>query len=385
MRFVSLIFFYLLFIPNSWAYPEFIGYGYSSCLTCHYNGQGNGPLNDYGRALWASEIAGRAFAGNKSDEELAAQSGFLGKNKLPAWLKPGVKSRGMVLSTQPFANGSETRTILMQAEANVALLFDKKSDFIFVGSYGYAPDPYRFRNQSTAPDTDNGISREHYVRWHFNKPLWLYFGMLDKVYGIRTVNHYAYSRSRTGLAQNDQAHSIIAHYIQKDWEFTFDGFAGNLFQDQDLRQQGASAMFEYDIKNNWKIGTSLLASSNDYVRQERFGIHSKTGLGYGASLLWEVGLLRDKPKSEDLKQGYYIFSQATQKLTRGLHLFFSGQAYKEDLKNSKTDNVRVSSGFIYFPRSRFELRIEAENDRKITTDSVSPDIWRVYSQLHISL
>jgi hypothetical protein len=25
-----------------YAYPEFIGYGYKSCLTCHWNGHGNG-------------------------------------------------------------------------------------------------------------------------------------------------------------------------------------------------------------------------------------------------------------------------------------------------------------------------------------------------------
>ncbi|MBC7464797.1 MAG: hypothetical protein H7256_02295, partial [Bdellovibrio sp.] len=42
----------LPFLAN--AYPDFISYGYRTCITCHYNGQGGGALNDYGRAVWAS-------------------------------------------------------------------------------------------------------------------------------------------------------------------------------------------------------------------------------------------------------------------------------------------------------------------------------------------
>ena len=64
-----------LFALNSFAYPDFISYGYKSCLTCHYNGQGSGALNDYGRALFASEFTARTFTSKKPDQ-LADQSGF---------------------------------------------------------------------------------------------------------------------------------------------------------------------------------------------------------------------------------------------------------------------------------------------------------------------
>jgi hypothetical protein len=370
---------------SAWAYPEFIGYGYSSCLTCHYNGQGNGPINDYGRAVWAGEIAARTFAGNKTDEELAASSGIIGApTNLPWWLRPGVKTRDMLLYSGPGTSSASTRNIIMQADVNVALLFDKKSDLIFVGSYGYVPEPFRLQS-SDSEKVDNGISREHYLRWHQNKKLWLYFGMLDKVYGIRTVNHTAFSRSKTGLGQNDQSHSVIAHYIESNWEATFDVFAGNMFQHGDLRQKGVSMMFEYEPIQNWKVGASFLTSSNDYVRYERFGIHSKRGLNDGASLLFEAGLIRDTPKTQDIKQGYYVYSQAMQKLFRGMHLFFSGQLYKDDVKNSKTDNIKLSGGLLFFPMSRFEIRMEAENTRRFSTDSVNPDSWTMLTQIHMSL
>lgn len=384
MRFLWPIF--LILIPtSSWAYPEFIGYGYSSCLTCHYNGQGNGPLNDYGRAVWSAEIAGRAFAGNKSDEDLGNSSGFLGSKKLPGWLRPGIKARGINVQTGPGTSDSDSRNILMQADVNAAIHFDKKADKVFVASFGYAPEPYRIQTSSSSTeDVDKWISREHYFRLHQSKKLWMYFGMLDKVYGIRNVNHTAYSRKNVGLGQNDQAHSFIVHFIEANWEFTLDIFAGNLFQDADLRQKGASAMFEYEIVKNWRLGASFLASRNDYVSNERFGLHSKTGLGEGASILFEAGLIRDTPKDLDLKQGYYVYAQAMQRVFRGMHLFFAGQSYKDDIQNGKTDYLIFSSGFVYFPRGRYELRMEAENRRRYSSQNVSADGWNVLTQLHLS-
>ena len=76
---LSLIFLglaFLFFIPErATAYPAYIGTGYSSCLTCHYNPLGNGPINPYGRAVQATEMAGNLFG--RDLEELANNSGFV--------------------------------------------------------------------------------------------------------------------------------------------------------------------------------------------------------------------------------------------------------------------------------------------------------------------
>src|SRR5690606_8128588 len=96
-----------LFFPAvTYAYPEFIGYKYTSCVTCHYNSHGNGPLNDYGRALWSSEIAGRLFSGNKTAEELGQSSGFLGKQKMWWSLRPSIKARELAYHTNPGKSNS---------------------------------------------------------------------------------------------------------------------------------------------------------------------------------------------------------------------------------------------------------------------------------------
>lgn len=376
----------LLYSQMATAYPEFIGYKYAACLTCHYNGHGNGAINDYGRALWSAEIAGRLWSGKKTDEQLAESSGFLGKTELPWWLRPGIKARYLNYRTNPGGASSTSRNIFMQADVNMALFFSKNQKYAFIGSLGYVPEPLRIQLQPNAPKVDELISREHYLRIQATNDLWIYAGMLDKVYGIRHINHTAYSRSRTGIAQNDQTHGFIAHYIQPKWEVTGHIFAGNLFQDSDVRQQGVSGMLEYEVKPAWRLGASLLGGSNKYVEAQRFGLHSKLGLGHGSAILFEVGTIKDKPKQQEGKTGYYVFSEGIQKITRGYHLFVTGQAYKDDMTGSRPDNIRMGLGLLAFPLARTELRVEVENTRQIQNSADVPkDTWALLTQLHLSL
>ncbi|OQW47630.1 MAG: hypothetical protein A4S09_15065 [Proteobacteria bacterium SG_bin7] len=366
----------VIFFQNAWAYPEFIGYNYASCLTCHYNGHGNGALSDYGRALWASEIAGKLFNSKKSDEALGESSGFLGKKKLPNWFRPGIKAR--YFYSMPNPPSGTTRSMLMQMDVNSAFFFDKDQKYTAVVSYGTLPEP----------STRKTISREHYFRWQLSDKIWQYFGKMDKVYGIRTVNHTAYSRAKTGIAQNDQSHGYIFHYVKEHLEGTFNYFIGDLTDDRPtFRQKGFSMMFEYDPVEAWRVGLSFLSSSSEAEGdRRRIGFHSKQGFGEGASLLLEIGMITDPKAGGGSKDGYYFFSQATQRLARGYHLFFSGQGYKDEFVGTRPNNIKASFGLIMFPLHRYELRVEAENTRElINGPGVPEDEWSLLSQLHVSL
>ena len=374
----------LFFLPWAQAYPQFIGYKYSSCVTCHFNTHGNGPLNDYGRALWASEIAGRFGASQKTAEQLGESSGFLGSQPLPWWIRPGIKARQLWIQTNPGRDNKRHRDITMQADINTAVFLDQDQRYTFVGSWGYVPDPLRLQNSNQ--DIDQWISREHYFRWQTTDSLWLSFGMMDKVYGLRHVNHTAFSRSRVGLAQNDQAHGLVAHYIQPTWEYTLNIFAGNLNQRSELRQEGVSTMFELDLKDFLRIGASALASENESVKNQRFAIHTKYGLGMGSALLLELGLINDEPHVSSSKKGYYMYSEAMQKVKRGYHIFVSAQAFKDDMVGTRPDTLKFGGGLLAFPRQRWEFRIEFENTRQINSSPlVSKDIWAILGQLHLSL
>ena len=111
-----------------WAFPHTIGHGYNSCLNCHFNPAGGGPLTDYGRAVGATAFAAVPFYTKKSgatpeeiDERLGQQSGFLGSVGLPKWLRPGANFRTLYLQQNITGDSSVSRWITMQAEANLVL------------------------------------------------------------------------------------------------------------------------------------------------------------------------------------------------------------------------------------------------------------------------
>jgi len=185
------------------AYPNFIGFGYTSCLNCHYNPGGNGPLTDYGRALGATVIAAKPFFDKRAtDEQLGQQSGFLGTHPLPAWISLAADYRGLQIfddiggSSAP-AGSSRSRWIHMQAEGSLVL--KTLRDRLFgSATLGYVPVP------RTVPPAERSlistwISREHYVGFRPHKSFGVYAGFMDQTFGLRVPDHNAYIRSNLQL------------------------------------------------------------------------------------------------------------------------------------------------------------------------------------------
>lgn len=369
------------------AYPDFISYGYTACITCHYNGQGNGPLNDYGRALFSTEIASRAvFSDKLSEEEIAAKSGFLGSTELSWWIRPGIKYRGLYFVNNPGSEAAVKKYITMQADVSVAVPLDQKMKFVVVASGGYAPTPAAQQGVRD-PKDKNFISREFYLRWQATKSLFTYWGLMDKVYGIRTSDHTAYSRAVTGNAQNDQSDGIIAQYYGNGWELTGNIFVGNLAQEEEpLRQKGASMMFEYDTDEKNRMGTAFINSKNTYVEQTRFEVHSKLGLEKGNSLLTEIGFVKNSPITNPTNEmGGYLMLQGVFLMERGYNVISQIEYYNETLSPASADLTRWTFGVLTFPMPRVEFRATFVNGRSIMDTSVAKDQWMLQTQLHLSL
>jgi hypothetical protein len=109
LKFFSLLFYLqFLFVKPTFAYPNFIGHGYNSCITCHYNPFGNGPINDYGRGVSATAISSRGFYSDSKPEDLISQeSGFFFKQLQQASIRPFASYRGLFLKRN-FGEISET-------------------------------------------------------------------------------------------------------------------------------------------------------------------------------------------------------------------------------------------------------------------------------------
>jgi len=367
-----------IFAREVQSYPSFIGYGYTSCIVCHFNALGNGPLTDYGRALGATAIAAKPFYSPKADDQkLGDQAMFLlGVVPLPDILRLQANYRGMTYTTG-IGNSPNTRFINMQIDGS-AILKVAEDKLIAVINGGFVPQ------REGAETKLKPISREHYVSYAVTPRLRIYGGLLDPAYGIRIADHTAYSRTVNKVAQNDQVHGIMAHLGTNKSEFAVHGFFGNLFQDSKITPKGLSATFETDVAEKVRIGSSALFSVSSVRKRILTALHSRAGIGKGSSLLLETGFVFDTEKDAKTLAKQYIYTQSMTRLFRGFHFLFTGEYYTADAFRPNPRSFRVGPSIQYFPTSFLELRVDLWGERALGQAGTfdPPDAFQLLGQVH---
>lgn len=360
------------------AYPQFIGLGYQSCLTCHYNPLGNGPLTDYGRALGAGEISQKFLRMDKSDEEVGKNSGFFWTHMENKWFRPSLDYRGLYLRRKLNTETEEGELIHMQADGNLVLK-SANARFILVGTIGYAPSTEKTKKQNVEGDWR---TREHYAAYRSDN--WgIYGGFMDKAFGIRIEDHTAYSRSVTALTQNDQAHGLLFHLHNSAHDFFLHSFAGNLNQSSRLRQAGNSLLYEYSFTQNIRAGLSLISSKSDFLELSGLTTQGKFAVGKGSSVLTEMGqFTKTSIASNKEITSRYFFMQNQIRFARGFSGFYVLEWLINDIeKRSKI--LRLGPGLQFFPEQGIELRFDFYNTRVFSETSVRDDNWDLAGQLHL--
>lgn len=364
------------------AYPNYISFSYQSCLTCHYNPFGNGQLTDYGRAVNAAEIIDTTFTKDKlTENELSEISGFMFGKVKSNKLKPSLSYRGLYLKTNVGEDTTESSWINMMADVGLVYRPLETDNLIIVGSIGYAPSPLNNPNS----EEDNYRSREHYIGFRINKNHGFYFGMMDKVFGLRIPDHNSFSRSVTSLTMNDGAHSALYHYTNTSIDVGLQYFIGNLSQEADLRQVGASAQIEYSINNTFRIGSSYLSQSNRFLEQVMYSLHTRRGIGKGSSIMAEFGRVTKKTiSSGDDNTSQYLFLQNHIQLKRGLFTILTFEHYKSNLE-LEDSAIKIGPALQYFPFVGVELRADLYNTKVISPNNYSNDNWVFAGQVHLWL
>ncbi|MBC7430049.1 MAG: hypothetical protein H7336_15650 [Bacteriovorax sp.] len=376
---------YQLLCSRAEAYPNFIGHGYNSCITCHYNPFGNGPINDYGRAFSATAVGGRGFYNDNKPEELISQeSGFFFKQPENQHFRPQASYRGMLLK-QNFGEVKEkTDYIHMQADLNMVVKYGENDKYIASATFGYAPVPRALQGTPAESSTKKYRAREHYVGYRPSSTWGFYAGLMDKTYGIRIVEHTSYSRMTPQLTMDDQSHGVILHFNTPVFEGGLNAFVGNLTQDAPLRMKGFAGTFEYTLLEKNRIGFSVMKEQNDFVEETAYAAHLRSGLDHGNSIIFEVGRVEKTPKLlESKKTEYYSIFQNHIRATRGIYLLNSIEYYKNIVDNSY--RVRFGPSIQYFPMSKIELRVDLNNTRNYSQDSSVKDRWDLLAQIHLWL
>lgn len=372
--------------PRARAYPNFIGYGYSSCLTCHTNGLGSGPINDYGRGLWAAEIASRALYPKKMKlDRISELSGFAGNpENLPWWVRPHAKYRGILVQRNPGASSSQQKFYQMQIDVGASVFFDQDQKYSFTYTLGYIPNAETLQKNSV----NRFLPREYFARIQLSEPLWLYLGKMDKAYGIRNIDHTSFQRAPQELNQNTQSHGVIVHWLKENYEL-----AGNLFVGDQAslspksEQKGLSFWSEYEFAPRTRGGFSLLKSSNELEKSILLaGVHWRQGLAKGSAIMFEYGLVQKIDKSLNTAgNGSYTFVESYIELERGYNLLVNLERYNSDTAANTPEQWRTGLGLLMFPINRFEMRVNAVHQRQVSSEEASPDNWTLQGQLRVSL
>jgi len=387
MRWVALVF--VAIAVSAWvqeyanAYPQFIAHGYPSCLNCHFNPMGNGPLTDYGRTVGATGIASRMFYPKSwSEEKIGNASGFLFRTPVQDHLRTQANFRGLEMVREFGSPNSQSSWITMQASGQLILKFLSEDRLTLVGELGYnAPS-----SQSSGAGQSNKPlrTREHYVGYRVNPEIGIYAGFMDKAYGLRVSEHIAFSRVFTDNAQNDQTHGVMVHAIAGGFEGAIHGFVGSLFQSSDLRQKGFSLQLERDV-NEHRVGFSFLRSSNEFVGVTSYGAHSRINLNDGSALLFEFGQNQRKSDSGvGNKISRYGLIQTFSKATQGLYVIANIDYGKVDLSLDRS-TLRWGPGLQWFPIQKMELRADLYNTRVFDDNSTTQDNWMLLLQTHVWL
>jgi hypothetical protein len=376
----------IVFTPKTvLGYANFIGHGYNSCITCHYNPFGNGPINDYGRAVSATAVGARGFYRDSKPEDLIGrQSGFFFKEPVSKHIRPFASYRGLLLKRN-FGEQNETSDYIhMQADLNLVLKFGENDKFISSFTFGYAPVPRTLQNTPAENDVDTFRSHEHYIGYRPSSLWGFYAGFMDKPFGIRVVEHTAYSRTTPQLTMDDQSHGFLIHYSTPQLEGGLNFFVGNLSQEAPLRMKGFAGTFEYTVLEKNRLGLSVMKQGNEYVDLAAYAAHIRAGLENGNSLIFEFGRVTKTPKIGGVeKLEYYANFQNHLRAIRGVYLLNSIEYFKN--ADDKSYRVRFGPSIQYFPMSKIELRVDLNNTRNFSEQVSVKDRWDLLGQIHLWL
>lgn len=384
----TLFLFVFLFSNSALAYPDFISYGYNTCISCHYNSHGYGPLTDYGRALFSQEIAARNFWTPKKidDETLAANSGFIPGVELPYWFRPNIKYRGLYMHTNPGSPDKTKRWIRMQRDINLVFSADDGYRTILVLNYGLLPEKNTDFYQSGEPV--DAVSREHYVRFFPLKKLLVAGGLMDIAFGLRTGDHTSVSRDSLGLGQNGQVHGVMLQWLEDKWDATLHTYIGNLFEKENRQRKGASIMSEYLTSETNKVGFSLMQANSEVAKAQRLAVHDRFGIPNlkGTSIIGELGFRKDQNLAANSAEttGMYWMVQSIIRLSRGYNFLSTIERYQNELKSTATERSRWTLGFLMFPLQRTELRLNLVQAKVYDPTLAAQDVTQLQGQVHVS-
>lgn len=365
---IFLVFAGLNCVPGAYGYSSYIGYGHSTCLSCHFNAYGGGLLTSYGRAISASTIAAKPlYAPDADDNALAESSGFLGPIAYPAWLETAASYRGFY-RVDHIESGADASWLNDRADFSIAL---KPAAWIWaVGNIGYESSPVT----AGYPDK-NWISREHYLALEPFRNFRLYAGLLASIYGVRPSEYDVYARTRTGLGAYSQSHSVVTHYATEKMDAGIQAFFGNYLSPVSAREKGVTLSYEYEPAEAVRVGSSVMYAQNTLANRYMGALFARVSAGDGSSILAELGTVRRRSFGREESDPFdtYFMLQTMSRFARGAHFLLTSEFQTDNIIGPAPRRFKVAPGFLYVPAQRLELRATLQATRTVGGPTVEND------------
>lgn len=338
MRVLLFLFTSVFLISYSFAFPEMIRHGYTSCTACHVSPTGGGILTPYGREL-SKEILSTWGKENEGQ--------FLnGKVNLPDWLLMGGDVRYMQLYRKN-SSVEEARTLPMQTDLETAIIIKK---FIVSISGGIQ------HAESSEPEKGSFLSRRHYIGYKASDNISIRAGRFFPAYGINIPEHASVIKRGLKWDQGGETYNLEINYLKNNLEIFVSGLFGRPDVSNNNSDKGYSISPSYSLSDKIKIGINYLDGNSEQFNRKLYGMHILAAYNEKLYFLSEIDWQKIKLASvSQNSNGFFNYNKLGYEIVQGLHFNFTFEYGQSDLNRSTSIIRTVGPGFQFFPRPHIEI------------------------------
>lgn len=368
MRFFAAGIFFLVGL-KSWAFPDLIRHGYSSCLACHVSISGGGVLSEYGKELsrevlstWGTERESKTLYGIVEFPENVAVGGDV------RWLQ----------FAQENPNESRGRFFTMQADIEAALFFDKLT---VAGTFG----------QKIVGDEKSFFSHRHFASYMYDDKFAFRFGRFYPEYGIYQPNHRRFVRQFFDFDQYQETYNLEGTYTTEKFNLFATGILGRIDVDSgstdpevlaERRPSGIALALNYFWLEKHRLGASYKSGSLDDVSYNQIALYTILGFTKRFYLLAEYDM-RAGEFSLGSDDRTASLAQLTWEVVQGWNLYFLQETYHQEAAGSILDFTGYGVGLQIFPRPHWELVFEYQTRNQPPFNSFVVDNYSILIHFYL--
>lgn len=232
----------IVYATNGYAFPNLVRKGYTSCYNCHFNQNGGGSINSYGKYVAADEMGTfndfdsaqgwlTKMKGEDSDPEDQGEyvAAFLGR-----WGNVNVETY----------NEDFKRVISMQSDIELAFRDEGWTGLL---TFGQRLDSY---NPDKGEKKDDLFIRRFYIGRH-TEDYSLRIGKFFPEFGINHQNHALKTRGGLYFGPNQEPMTVQATYFSRYFDVSIAAVSGN---DETKLQDSSGIATKFELKTDSMMG-----------------------------------------------------------------------------------------------------------------------------------